>query len=429
MRPLMTITGVVWLLVLFFALSNPMVALKKDSAGYMAMAHNLWTNHVFSASTALPFAPDTVRLPGYPLFLGFFSSLLHVPLRGLIFIHWILGVSAVLLCWKWMSIINPTPNNAARFLFACDLIILMHTFLIMTEALFLLMLVWTCIVTYQSLGDLRQTSAAQAGLLWGLLLLIKPVTILLAPLLSILFFKKPRVRFLVFLSLAYLPAALWSLRNVNETGHFFLSSQGGIDLLRYPASSVEALRLHKKRSDVEMELRSRIDTIHAREYSDFAAQSREYGHAAMHIMQMHSVLTLRYCFYGALRLLCGTGLEMIPELVAPSFKFEPGDQSNNADISGVGMLSLLKRLPVLIPVQLLYMGMLGTLYVFYFNGLWNLWKLGQKRQALFLLIGPLYFVAVSCHQGYYRYRIPLMPFLAAGASLFHAKRHDWRRRA
>ena len=74
------------------------------------------------------------------------------------------------------------------------------------------------------------------------------------------------------------------------------------------------------------------------------------------------------------------------------------------------------RYPALIPIQILYMCALGLSYLLFFAGLARLWQQDLKIQAVFLGLGALYFLAVASHQGYYRFRIPMMPFLAIGAA-------------
>ena len=159
-------------------------------------------------------------------------------------------------------------------------------------------------------------------------------------------------------------------------------------------------------------------------YANDADLSAAYGKAAAPILMAHPFLLARHCFMGTAKLLAGTGLEMLTQLLG--YREDPSSGDFRTDVTAQGTMALLRRHPWLIPIQLFYVAALLGLYVLCVGGLRVLWKNDLHRQCLFLTVALFYFIALSCLQGYYRYRIPMMPFLAVAAAFsFGLKKHEW----
>jgi hypothetical protein len=88
----------------------------------------------------------------------------------------------------------------------------------------------------------------------------------------------------------------------------------------------------------------------------------------------------------------------------------------SAEITGQNTITLLKIHPLLIVIIVPYLFMLTAGYVAFCFGIRNLWWIGQQGAAYCLLCPTLYFLVLSSHQGYHRFRIPMLPFLAVGIS-------------
>lgn len=388
------------------AWADTQLLLEPDSGDYLKLAFSLWNERNF----VIDGRPDTFRTPGYPLFLAAFHGLKDSPLWPAAFVQSLLGGFGAVLIWRWLSRSADTRAAAvAAAALSLDLVTVLHTPLILTETLFLSVITAALISTWESLERNSARKAGLSGLLWGLCALIKPIAFYLPVLLSVLWWRRKKTVPL-FLLAAYLLPGLWMMRNKFATGTASLSSIQSLALLAYPASGVEALRTGRNMETISAELISSVDQA----YPAGPEREKEYGRLARGILIANPVLLLRYCAFGSLKVLGGTGLEMLVEWVG---KKPAVDAEFKPQVSGQGTLSLMNRYPWLIPIQLAYMAALAGLYLMWVAGVIRLWRAGQHEQALLLLGGALYFLALSSTQGYYRYRIPLMPFLAVSAGL------------
>jgi len=399
--------------ILILALRNPGACLVPDSTSYLQLGHNLWTVHQFSSSPQAPYTPEAIRLPVYPLIVGIFTTVFGLPYPAVAVFQFFLGLITALLAWRWLRKMGSHDGALlCALILGCDWVVLFHTPLLIAETLLTLILLLAIQASWAAMNSYRLREVSLAGLLWGLSSITKPVGILLPMAISPLFFKKKGC-VLLFLFTSYLPPALWMARNHHALGYAALTSQAGFDLLTHPASAIEAYRTGTDWGKTRELLTEQIDRDHPGGYHNDFEKSRVYQEAALKIFKEHPILFARLCFAGALKMLAGTGLEMLPQML-PSYHAERTKFSIHA--YGQGTIGLLHRYPALIPIQILYMCALGLSYLLFFAGLARLWQQDLKIQAVFLGLGALYFLAVASHQGYYRFRIPMMPFLAIGAA-------------
>ncbi|MBI3549016.1 MAG: glycosyltransferase family 39 protein [Elusimicrobia bacterium] len=404
-----------------FAAADPAKCLRSDSLGYLAEATNLLRRGAFSSQSAPPFAPETTRTPGYAVFLAPFVAASEHPGLMIAFAHCVLGVLTAVLVWRWCSTIGGKKGAAlGALVLALDPVLLFHTPLVMTEIAFQLLFVVSLIETWESKDAKDSYRVAACGLLWSWCSLLRPIAVYLPPLLAWRWRKNAKAA-AVFLLAAYaLPAAL-TARNWRRTGIATFSSQGGRDLLRYPAAGIETLRTGKPWTEVEAAMRRKVDLEHASGYASDAEQGRAYGREAMGVLRAHPAMLARYCAWGAVKVLSGGGLEMLIEWITPQ-KTSVQDQAFHPEATGHGTLALLRRYPALIPLQILYAAALAALYGLFAIGLRRLLSSGRTDQAALLFVCAAYFLALSSSQGYYRYRIPLLPLLAAGAAASFSKK-------
>lgn len=393
---------------------DPSRTLRGDSVDYLGLAHALVERGVFSTSAAAPYAPQIVRTPGYPLFLAPFVAMLSSPYLAAAVAQSLLGAITVILAWRWFSRGASAKGAAFGALFlALDPVTVLHTPLMLSEALFMLLTVAAAALTVSALDDPEPRGAAAAGALWGLSVFVRPISLYLPATLALVWRRDKRAA-AAFLLCAYLLPAGWTLRNWRATGHSLYAAVGGLDMLRYPAAGVESMRTGRPWAELEGPLRAEADaTLPAG--VDEAAKAQAYNAAAMKILRAHPFLLARYCAQGAVKLLAGTGLEMFLEwgrgtaAVAADGAFKPG-------VSGGGTLALLRAHPALVPLELAYVAALAALYLLAARGFLRLWAAGRRDEALLCAWIALYFLGLSSSQGYYRFRIPMMPFLAALAA-------------
>jgi hypothetical protein len=217
-----------------------------------------------------------------------------------------------------------------------------------------------------------------------------------------------------------LPGA-WSIHNSLSTRHATFTSQTGYALL-IPASGALAMADHISMSEATVRLENEIHTANPTLLKGSVQESDAYKREAIEVMKQYPVPTLAYHVAGIIRILGGTGLDMLVELVSPQGADAYNASTLKTTFTGSGTLSLLKRFPALIPLQVLYMLFLLLIYIFFVLGCYRGFRDGRADKALVLLLPFLAIVAVSCHQGYFRFRIPLMPFIAFGAGWFFQSR-------
>ena len=313
-------------------------------------------------------------------------------------------------------------------LYVClDLSALLHDGLILTEALFTVVLTLACLSSIRYLERPTYPRAAIAGIAFSFLALIKPIAAPIALGFVLCSWRSGKYALVLICFMVMLPFG-WVARNWSLTGKPIYTVQGNVALFRYPAAGAlaidEGLTRVQALSEMENDLRRDQDFDHLNP----VLQNKIYHDKAVAIMKAHPWATVRFCADGAVRILAGTGLEMLVDLVNPRKKTILTPESN-PNPSGSGTLTLLKQYPALIPIEIAYSLMLLAGYVMCLGGIWRLARAGDVAIASFILISMGLIVAISCHQGYYRFRIPLLPFLALGVALFFSAAAGVRARA
>lgn len=399
------------------AARDPALTMRGDSLDYLGLARNMVGHGVFSLSDAAPYAPQIVRTPGYPLFLAPLAALSASPQFAAALLQSLLGAWTVVLAWRWFGRRDPARGAAFAALFlALDPVLVLHTPLMLAEALFVLLLVAASALTVEALAAGPTLAAAAAsGALWGASILVRPIALYL-PFTLAWFWRKDKRALALFLLCSYAAPAAWTVHNKLATGRAVYAAVAGLDMLRYPAAGVEVMRTGRPWTEVEVELRAAVDASFAGGAApDEAAKAQAYNAAAMRILRAHPFLLARYCVQGSVKLLAGTGLEMFLEWGRGLGGFRV-DGAFAPGVRGSGTLALLRAHPGLIPLEVLYAAALAALYGLSLLGLSRLWTAGRREEALFLAWGALYFLGLSSSQGYYRFRIPMLPFLCAAAA-------------
>lgn len=400
------------LLLLAAAAANSQYCLNADSEGYLGLAAALSGSGVFAlpgpGGAALT---ETFRTPGYPLFLALLGLLPGSLVLNAAAAQTLLGGLTAVFAWKWFRrLAGPCGAAFALLFFSLDYVSLMHTPLVIAEALQMALLLPAAAFTWKAMHEDSAGAAAGSGALWALVSFVKPVT-LYFPLAAAPFLWKRKKQLFLFLLLAYSIPLAWSWRNYARTGYFTYSSIGGVILLKYSAGRVEALRTGKSFGETYPALLAAAEG----DYPSDAARSAAYARRALPIIKEHPVLTLRYLLRDFMSTVGGTGMEMLPQALAL-----PAPQAQ-AGGPGSGTLALLRAYPALWPLQAGYMIFLAVLYAAFALGLRALVQAGRRPAAAFLLVSVLYLFAMASTNGYYRYRIPATLFLAAGAAFAFAR--------
>jgi len=421
---LWALIGLPRILILFLVWGNPAYIMVPDSSGYLAAAQNLANHHQFTVPTGHGEIPETSRTPGYPVFLMIVGMAGGGSPIAVALAQSLLAVFTLWLAWIWLTALSGVDGaTTAVAILATDLVCLLHAPMILAETLFSAVIMAALLLTWRTLHDGKMRTVAGAGFLWGIACMIKPVILFWPAFLSLLWIKR-RKAWAIFLACAYVLPFLWVLRNYSTANYAGFSSQGGGDLLKGPAAAVEAMLRHQSYGTMRVELINRVNQAYPQGFASEVEQSKAYGHEAIRILAVHPFLVFCWCASGTVRILFGPGLEMIPDLL----EWPRNPVQGPVGLRGLGTLLLLRTYPGLLPILVFYLLELFFVYLFFMKGCRRLWEQHRTVELFIVLSGCLYFLLIANHQGYYRYRIPMMPFLAAGLAVGISekprRRHD-----
>ena len=112
-----------------------------DSYGYIDLSNMLVSNGVFALQDSSGgFAYQTLRTPGYPLFLAVLNGLMKIPLNGVILIQIALTLLAAFITYKTAMIVEPKIAFLSMVIILFDPPITIFSMIILTDTLFLLLI-------------------------------------------------------------------------------------------------------------------------------------------------------------------------------------------------------------------------------------------------------------------------------------------------
>jgi hypothetical protein len=219
-----------------------------DSYTYLTPAQNLLSGMGFAASDDVP---ETIRTPGYPLFLEFFLRA-GAGAESIVAVQHLFNVALAAAVFLIAFRVTGRLSLAfvAGFLFASDAASLHYAHSVLSENLFTVavVLVLWMVWSFMSLDTFRSGAVALAGLLAGVATFIRPVAILwFLPLaFAIVGFgagdRRGRARkAMLFTCAALIVPLAWGLRNEKATGVFTVSSISGTNLLIHRAAGALAM--------------------------------------------------------------------------------------------------------------------------------------------------------------------------------------------
>ncbi len=244
------------LLAVILARMGESILVQTDTKSYLDPGINLLRHGSFVADGA----PDLLRTPGYPLFLAVTS---FAGLRFAALANVILSVLCVLLIWKLGRAIFQDDRIAlgAAWILAFEPLSITYSFLLITEPLFLTLLLLSLERMAAFLRQRRLPMLAISGLWLAAATFVRPVTYYLPAALAlglfVVFARVPKLRWqapavLLICVLPWLGA--WQVRNWVETGYRGFSSVAEVNLYFFNAADVTARVEHKPLGVVRGEL-------------------------------------------------------------------------------------------------------------------------------------------------------------------------------
>lgn len=372
-----------------------------DSQQYLALAANLRAGHGFSQMTAPPYQPDFLRTPVYPALLALLPGTGDAQVRAAAMLNVGLGLCTIALAvgvvWTRFGVASA---SLTAWLLATDITSLTFHHLILTESAFAFALLGAIVVLTRE-PSLGVRYAALGGMGLGVAALCRPIAVLLAPALAPLFAaraasdgRRAAMRSWVACALvAGIVVSAWVVRNAVVFGEARLSSVGGVNLYVHRAAFVEARRTGEPvevvRARLEAELErstSGLSEADRNRWLESAGRARLMAHPIDYALEH---------------------LEGVVRMAGP-------ERDEIFDAIGVARRGALAR--VVTVVGGLH---LAVLYVCVGRALVS----GGRRLLPWAAVSAfLYTAVVGGPEMSARFRMPLMPLLAAAAGL--AIQHD-----
>jgi 4-amino-4-deoxy-L-arabinose transferase-like glycosyltransferase len=363
-----------------------------DSAEYVAIGHNVAAGHGFSADPAPPYRPDLRRTPTYPSLLAGAFLMPNGGLRLASLLGVLAGAASVAAtCWIAARLFGRSAALIGGLLLAFDLTSISYSVVIMTEALFTLLLVAGVIVLMKRPSG--SGVSIRGGLLLGCATLCRPAGLLLAPVsLPVCAWQQSgagRIArdYLRVNAVFLVVLLLWIGRNFVVAGTPTLSSIWSVNLYFHRAAAVEARLEGRTVNEVRDRSERRFQSL-SRSLSEADKLEWMTGHAR-EVIAAHPWTYVLITVDGFVYM-----MESDTSELRRLFGLHEGSAA-------------LRAIDVSASVQL------WILYPAAAIGLLAAWRDPDRRRAALIPVAFIaYFVFVSGPEAYARFRVPVMPFLA-----------------
>ncbi len=206
----------------YIAVFNPDTIFMPDSPTYIEPGVNLIKKGVFAdMAEDGSLSPETIRTPGYPLFLGIMAEVLAFQPMGIVAVQILLITLAGYLVYKAACLITPRGAPLALIFFLFDIPVTLTALMLLSEGLytFCMALFTLCILSY--LTSEKKSWLVAAALMLASATYIRPVSYYLGICVGLGILvtgsgkntKQAIVRALIFLLVCYIPLGAWHYRN------------------------------------------------------------------------------------------------------------------------------------------------------------------------------------------------------------------------
>lgn len=435
-KTLLFICAVAFLLRLAFALTGLAVQggnyymTYSDSWGYVQLAHNLLDGHGFSMSSAPPYEKESIRVPGYPLFLAASFALSHGPWLAIL-LQVLIGAATPLLLYEVLRRLSFSRGASlfAAGVMAFEPLSAAFAVFLTSETLFIFVFFLSLLFYLEHLKNKRLSFLITAALLWGAATLLRPIALYTFAFFVLHFVyangwrnKETWKRVLSFALVASATLLPWMLRNLAEFDSLTLSAVPYYNAYVWHGGSIIAVA---KKTPFDIE----------REKLENDLKARGFG-------VMQSLGAKGYMKQGARKIILEYPVAFLKLDTLNSWKFFTMDgyydlathlgfyKSRPASpLSFLDLKNSLRRLPSVLasdPMFFLFVG--GRLAwivlfpVFLLGAVLSLRRRENRARDILLLFIIFYFMAASLSTGFgmnARFRLPIaslyLAYIALGA--------------
>ena len=254
------------LMIFYFSLEHQEEYLMNDTHSYHSTALAWIQTGTFSLSIEHLEIPETIRTPGYPLFLGLIYKILGKNYKAVVLVQILLSILSIYFIYLIGTMVHKESTGFIMALvFSFDPVTISMNYRIMTETLFLFFL-----VLYIFLGILWLNNSMSkiipliTGTILGLLTLVRPITYYLIPIFVLavisryLLIKEPFRNCFYQILMFIIPVSIliggWQYRNAIYAHNSSLSQIAGINMLYFRGASIiaekENLTLEQARKNI-----------------------------------------------------------------------------------------------------------------------------------------------------------------------------------
>ena len=417
---------------------NPGGFFETDSHEYWRIAENLVENGAYSLSASPPLLPDHRRTPLYPLYLAAFRAV-GLGAAAVVGVQILISLFAVLAAMEITARLFEDGKAAlwAGVLVAADVPSIVLAGSLLTESVFTTLFVLAVLLCLESLLGRTPGPLAAGGVVLGLAVLCRPVALFFPAVFAAVYLAAAKVpwrlragRVLLFLGLFALTLAPWVGRNYARFGRPFLSTIGAVNMLEYRAAAVHAQRYGVPLPEASRLLRERTQATYQGDRDEDPVGFLRHGaRVGRRVILDNPSVYLRNNLRAAASLLFAPLRSSIDLQLGLSERATSLQRWGEAGEQGV--LSRLLETTSVFTIVLVVFQLIHLVIV------WALLIIGAAATirtrnllgvALIVVIVVYFLVVTGGPEAYARFRVPLVPFLAAGAGWGAVVLERWLRR-
>jgi Dolichyl-phosphate-mannose-protein mannosyltransferase len=374
---------------------RPSAYIQNDSHGYLSLANDLGA---FTSKSGPNYLLSLSRTPVYPVYLSVIHDITGSSVIAPMAVQVLVSVCTVYLTFRLgRTLFGRVAGLGAAAALAIDPVSIAFSAVVLTEALFTFFLVGSLVLLWRPNDPRRWTRGLAAGLLLGLGTLTRPVSIYLSVVLAVayLVLERKHLRQSVTVAVAFMIgfgvlAGGWIVRNEVVGGGVTISTIESYNLYYYRALGVveQTQNLSEAQAYEEMsnELKAKLPGHPSPTETSAAERSM-----ATTIIREHPVPYAKEVVKGAIRIVAGPGL----------------DETVYALTGHTTELPNVYAVPYLI-----------AFYILVALGLWSALRARLLRNGVLPVLVILYLLVVASGlEAYFRFRTPMMPFLALFAGV------------